>query len=323
MGGIVARIAFALAAALALPAMAQDFPNRPVTMLVPYAAGGPGDLIARVIHMEMAQRMGQAVVIELKPGAGGNIGAEIVAKNVKPDGYTVLKASTSLASNPVLQKKFPFDHQTDLIPVAGINIVPMSVVVSPAVPVKTLADFVDWAKKKQGGVTYGSAGPGTTSHLAGALFGAIAGIEVLHVPFKGVAPAQAALLGGQLEGMFDFVSSMAPQVRAGKLRALAVASRERLPSLPDVPTSAEAGYPAYDVAGWFGLFAPKGTPREIVMKWNDATNFALDHPDVKKRFADRGEIALRGSPEDFGKFYRGEVERWRKLVAAGRLQQID
>lgn len=306
-------------------ASAQEYPNRPITMIIPYAAGGPGDQIGRVIYNEMAQRLGQQVVLEMKPGAGGNIGAELVAKTAKPDGYTILKTATSLASNPVLQKKFPFDVLNDLVPVGGVNVIPMSVVVNNNVPAKDLKEFVAWAKKKDkgAGVTFGSAGPGTTTHLAGVLFGEVAGIEVTHVPFKGVAPAQVALLGGQLEAMFDFVSSVTPHVKAGKMRGLAVSASVRLPSLPDVPTAAEQGLARYDLMGWFGIFAPRGTPPAVVAKLNDAINFALNHPDVKKRFADRGEITLPGTPEQFGAYFRGQIDLWRKLMASGRLEQID
>ncbi len=309
---------------LAPAAVAQEYPSRPVTMIVPYAAGGPGDQIARVLQNEMAQRLGQNLVVELKPGAGGNIGAEYVAKTSRPDGYTILKTATSLASNPILQKNFPFDPFNDLIAVAGVNIIPMSVAVNPSVPVKDLKEFIAWAKKKEkgNGVTFGSAGPGTTTHLSGVLFADVAGIEVTHVPFKGVAPAQVALLGGQIEAMFDFASTIAPHIRAGKVRGLAVAANARLASLPELPTAMEQGV-NYDFAGWFGVFAPRGTPPAIVAKLNDAVNFALNHPDVRKRFADRGEIVTPGTPEMFAKYFREQVDVWRKLMAAGRLQHID
>ncbi len=305
-------------------ASAQEFPTRPVTMIVPYAAGGPGDQISRLIQNEMSQRLGQNVVIELKPGAGGNIGAEQVAKTSRPDGYTILNTATSLASNPILQKNFPFDPLTDLVAVAGVNVIPMSVAVHPSVPVKDLKEFIAWAKKKEKGhgVTFGSAGPGTTTHLSGVLFADVAGIEVTHVAYKGSAPAQVALLGGQIEAMFDFASTIAPQIKAGKVRGLAVAAPARLATMPDLPTAKEQGV-NYDFAGWFGIFAPRGTPPAVVAKLNDAVNFALNHPDVKKRLADRGEIGIPGTPEDFAKFFRGQMDLWRKLMAAGRLQHID
>ena len=305
-------------------AIAQEYPVRPVTMIVPYAAGGPGDQIARVIQNEMSQRLGQNLVIELKPGAGGNIGAEQVAKISRPDGYTILLTATSLASNPVIQKNFPFDPFTDLIAVAGVNVIPMSVAVHPSVPAKDLREFIAWAKKKDKGhgVTFGSAGPGTTTHLSGVLFADVAGIEITHVPFKGTAPAQVALLGGQLEAMFDFASTIAPHIKAGKVRGLAVAADSRLANLPDLPTAKEQGV-NYDFAGWFGVFAPRGTPLAVVAKLNEAVNFTLNHPDVKKRIADRGEIATPGTPEDFAKFFRNQMDVWRKLLAAGRLQHID
>jgi tripartite-type tricarboxylate transporter receptor subunit TctC len=310
-------------AAASCAASAQAWPTKPIIMIVPYAAGGPGDTIGRAIVPEMGQYLGQQVVIELKPGAGGNIGGELVAKTARPDGYTILEASTSHSTNPVLQKKFPFDPLKDLMPVGGINIVPSSVVVHPSVPVKTLAEFIDYAKKKPVAITYGSAGPGTTSHLAGVLFASIVGIEALHIPFRGVAPAQTALLGGQLDAMFDFVSSTSPQVRAGKLRALAVASDKRQAVLPEVPTAAELGYPAYNIGGWFGIFAPAGTPPEVIAKLNAAVNYALEAPASKKRLADMGTQTMAGTPEDFGRFYRSELDRWRKLLAEGRLENID
>lgn len=320
---LAALATFAAFAASGDPANAQEFPSvRPVTMIVPYAAGGPGDQIARVIQNEMAQRLGQSVVIELKPGAGGNIGAEHVAKIARPDGYTILKTATSLASNPILQKKFPFDPLVDLVAIGGVNIIPMSVIVHPSVPANDLQAFIAWAKKKGNGVTYGSAGPGTTTHLAGVLFADVTGIEVTHIPFKGVAPAQVALLGGQLEAMFDFASTMIPHVKAGKLRGLAVASSARVASMPDVPTAKEQGIP-YEFAGWFGMFAPRATPPAVVAKLNDALNFALNHPDVKKRFADRGEIVTPGTPDEFAKYFGSQIEVWRKLLASGRLQHLD
>ena len=311
-------------AGLSTNAIAQEYPTRPITMIVPYAAGGPADQISRVIQHEMSQRLGQNVVIELKPGAGGNIGAEQVAKTSKPDGYTILNTATSLASNPILQKNFPFDPLTDLVAVAGINVIPMSVAVHPSVPVKDLREFIAWAKKKDKGhgVTFGSAGPGTTTHLSGVLFADVAGIEITHVPYKGTAPAQVALLGGQLEAIFDFASTIAPHIKAGKVRGLAVAGPVRVSSLPDVPTAIEQGV-NYDFAGWFGIFVPRGTPPAIVAKLNDAVNYALNHPDVKRRIFDRGEIGTPGTPEEFAKFFRGQMELWRKLLAAGRLQHID
>ena len=315
-----------IAASLAttsLAASAQAWPAKPIVMIVPYAAGGPGDIMSRAIVPEMSQNLGQQVVIDLRPGAGGNIGGELVAKTARPDGYTILWAAPSHASNPVLQKKFPFDPFKDLTPVGGVNIVPSSVVVHPSVPAKNLAEFVAFAKKKQGGVTYGSAGPGTASHLAGVLFASIVGIEALHVPFRGVAPAQTALIGGQLDAMFDFVSSTAPHVKAGKLRALAVASDKRQAVMPDVPTAAELGYPAFNIGGWFGIFAPAGTPPDVIGKLNAAVNYALEARASKKRLTDMGTQTMPGTPEDFGRFYSSEVERWRKLLADGKLENID
>jgi len=320
---IVRTIIAAALAGTCLASAAQTWPTKPIVMIVPYAAGGPGDNIARAFVQEMGEHLGQQIIVDLRPGAGGNIGGELVAKTARPDGYTILEASTSHATNPVLQKHFPFDPLKDLTPVGGINIVPSSVVVHPSFPAKNLAELIAFARKNPGGITYGSAGPGTTSHLGGVLFASITGIEALHIPFRGVAPAQVALLGGQIDAMFDFVSSTAPQVRSGKLRGLAVASRRRQAILPDVPTAAELGYPAYIIGGWFGLFAPAGTPPEVIAKLNAALNYALEAPTSKKRLIDMGTQPIPGTPEDLDRFYRSEVERWRKLLAEGKLEKID
>ena len=304
-------------------AMSQTWPIKPIVMIVPYAAGGPGDILARAIIPEISQHLGHPVIIDLKPGAGGNIGAEVVAKTARPDGYTILWTSISIATNPVLQRKFPFDPFKDLTPVAAVSIVPTCVVVNLAVPVNTLAELITYAKKKPGGITYGSAGPGTASHLGGVLFTAITGIEALHVPFKGIAPAQTALLGGQLDVMFDFTSSAAAQVKSGRLRALAVASDKRQTVMADIPTAGELGFPAYDFGGWFGIFAPAQTPRDVIKRLNTAVNFALGAPSSKKRLTDLGTQTMPGTSDDFGHFYQGEVDRWRKLLAEGRLENID
>jgi len=312
-------------AALALhapAALAQEFPVRPVNMVVPYAAGGSADVLGRVIAQEMAKPLGQSVVVELKPGAGGNLGAEQVAKNSRADGYTFLFASVSLATSVSLSK-LNFDPRRDLVPVAGVATIPSLMVISADSPYKTLPELVKAAKEKKIQVSFGSSGNATGSHLVGELFKAAAGIDMLHVPYKGSGAVYPDLIAGRITILTDVMGSALGMVKGGKVRALAITSLQRSKTLPEVPTIAEQGYPGFEFGTWFGFFAPAGTPPEAVHKLEAAALKALQTDAVKERLEAVGAQTLPGPGPAFGKWYLQDVERWAKLVREGRVQPVE
>ena len=291
-------------------------------MIVPYSPGGTGDNIGRAVGAKLGEFLGQQVIIDNRPGAGGNIGAEATVR-AAPDGYTVVMAATSLASNPALQRKMPFDPLKDLVPVSGCCEVPIIVVVHPSLPMKDIKEFVAYAKAYPGKLTYASSGIGTSSHLAAELFRVQTGIDMLHAPYKTDALAMPDLLSGQVPVMFMFQTAALPQVRAGRLRALAVSTAQRSPLAPELPTVAEAGVPGYEFSGWFGIFAPAATPKEIVNKIAAAAVKAVQSPDLRERLSQQGFMAVASGPEQFAAFFRGEVAKWARVVKEGGLQPQD
>jgi len=317
--------ALALAAAIVAGAFvnaAEPYPAKVIRVIVPYSPGGTGDNIGRAVGAKLGELLGQQVIIDNRPGAGGNIGAEATVR-AAPDGYTVVMAATSLASNPALQRKMPFDPLKDLVPVSGCCEVPMIVVVHPSLPVKNIKEFVAYAKAYPGKLTYASSGIGTSSHLAAELFRVQTGVDMLHAPYKTDALAMPDLLSGEVPVMFMFQTTALPQVRAGKLRALAVSTAQRSPLAPELPTVAEAGVPGYEFSGWFGIFAPAATPTEIVNKLAAASVKAVQSPDLRERLSQQGFIPVASGPEQFAAFFRGEVAKWARVVKEGGLQPQD
>jgi len=316
-------LAALVAASLAAPpAGAQEFPVRPVQMVVPYAAGGSADVLGRVIAQEMAKPLGQSVVVELKPGAGGNLGAEQVAKNSRADGYTFLFASVSLATSVSLSK-LNFDPRKDLVPVAGVATIPSLMVIAADSPYKTLPELVKAARDNKVQVSFGSSGNATGSHLVGELFKAAAGIDMLHVPYKGSGAVYPDLIAGRITILTDVMGSALGMVKGGKVRALGITSLHRSKTLPDVPTIAEQGYPGFEFGTWFGFFAPTGTPPDAVKKLEHAALAALQTEAVKERLDAVGAQLLPGPGPEFGKWYLNDVERWARLVREGRVKPVE
>src|SRR5262252_1806050 len=304
------------AGAAALPAVAriaraQSYPARPVRIIVPFAPAGGTDIMARLIGQWLSERFGQQFVIENRPGAASNIGTEMVV-NAPPDGYTLLVATFVNAVNATLYDKLNFNFIRDIAPVASIAREPFAIEVHPSVPAKTVPEFIAYAKANPGKINMASAGVGSGNQIAGELFKMMAGVNLVHVPYRGAGPALVDLLGGQMQVMFASMSSSIEYVRAGKLRALAVTTATQLPTLPDTPTLAES-VPGYEFSFWTGVGAPKNTPTEIVGKLNREINAALADPKMKARLADLGVTALPGSPADFGKFIAEETLKWGKV----------
>lgn len=294
------------------PVFAADYPVRPVRWVVAFPAGGANDIVARLIGQALAERLGQNFIIENKAGAGGNIGTQ-AALIAAPDGYTLLFAAPHNAINATLYKKLPYDFLRDMTPVAGIAQTPNVMEVNPAVPAKTVAEFIAYAKANPGKINMASAGNGTAIHLSGELFMAMTGVKLVHVPYRGGAPALIDMIGGQVQVMFDNLPSSMAHIQSGKLRALAVTTRARAPALPDVPTVAET-VPGYQAGIWYGIVAPKGTPPEIVAKLNAAVTAALADPKIKTRLADLGCTPMPMAPAEFGSLLAAETEKWAKVI---------
>jgi tripartite-type tricarboxylate transporter receptor subunit TctC len=305
------------AGAAALPAVsriarAQAYPSRPVRIVVPFAAGGSTDIIARLIGQWLSERLGQQFVIENRPGAGSNIGTEVVV-NAPPDGYTLLLVGASSAINATLYEKLSFNFLRDIAPVSGIISIPFIMAVNPSFPAKTVSEFIAYARANPGKVNMASGGNGTAGHLSGELFKMMAGINMVHVPYRGEAPALTDMLGGQVQAMFGTMPASIEYVRAGKLRPLAVTSARRSELLPDLPTVGDF-VPGYETSAWQGIGAPKNTPAEIINKLNKEINAGLADPKIKTRAGDMGGTVLTGSPADFGKLIADETEKWGKVV---------
>ncbi|MCU0973209.1 MAG: tripartite tricarboxylate transporter substrate binding protein [Burkholderiales bacterium] len=298
---------------------AERWPTRPIRMIVPFAPGGTTDIIARIIAPRMAEGLGQPVVVENRPGAGGNVGAEQVAR-AAPDGYTMLLGTPGpLATNVSLMKQMPYDPAKDFTAIGQVVSVQSVVVVNAQQPFQTLADLVAYAKRNPGKLTYGSGGAGSSPHLAGELLKAQAGIFMVHLPYRGDALAVNDLLGGQISAMVANIAGVLPHVKSGKLRALAVAGPKRSPLLPEVPTVSESGLPNYSVTGWAGLVAPAGTPAPIVAKLNAELNRVLNSPDVAERIAQQAAEPAPGSAAAFDSFIRSELSRWAEVIKRSRI----
>jgi tripartite-type tricarboxylate transporter receptor subunit TctC len=319
------RLFLQLAAAAAmLPAVsrgarAQAYPQRPVRLIVPFASGGASDILARLIGQWLSERLGQPFVIEMRPGAGGNVGTEAVV-NAPPDGYTLLMVNAApSAINATLYDKLGFNFLRDMAPVGGVVRTPLVLLVNPAFPVKTVPELIAFAKANPGKVNMASAGNGTPPHVAGELLKIMAGVDIVHVPYRGGGPALVDLLGGQVQMMFGVITSSMEYIKAGKLRPLAVSTAMRATALPDLPTVGDF-LPGYEASDWYGICAPHGTPAEIVGKLNAEINAGLADPKLKARLADLGASVLLGSSADFGKLIADETEKWGKVVRAAHMK---
>ena len=311
------------AGAVALPAVsrlarAQTYPSRPVTLIVFVPAGGAPDIMARMIGQSLSQRLGQAIVIDNRPGAGGNLALQAVAR-APADGYTLLLIATPHAINVSLYEKNPVTVANDIAPVGGIDQQPFAMLVHPSFPAKTVPEFVAYAKANPGKINMTSSGAGNLSHLSGELFKMMAGIEMVHVPYRGAALAHAGLMAGEVHVMFDATASALPHIQSGRLRALAVTTAVRARALPEIPTIAEF-VPGYAVSGWVGVGVPKGTPAEIIGRLNKEINAVLADPGIRARFVDLGSEPLAGSAADFGKFIADETEKWGKVIRAANIK---
>jgi tripartite-type tricarboxylate transporter receptor subunit TctC len=304
----------ALVALAAMCAFAQSYPNKPIRLVVPFPPGGTTDILARDVGQRLTEALGQPVVIDNRPGAAGNIGSEIVAKST-PDGYTLLMCTVSShAINPSLYSKLPYDHIKDFAPVVLVARVPNVLEVNPSVPVYTVTDLIKLAKEKPGQLNFASSGSGTSIHLSGELFKTMAGVNMVHVPYKGSAPAVTDLVGGQVHLMFDNLPSSLQQIKGGKLRAIAVTSAQRSPALPDIPTIAESGLPGFEATSWFGVLAPAGTPAAIVNRLNAEVDKWLQSDSGKAQLLEQGALPAGGTPEEFAAYIRAETEKWAKVV---------
>lgn len=313
-GLALAALAITCTAASAQADSVADYPERPLSWIVPFPPGGAMDAIARVLSENMSQELGQSIVVENKPGAGGNIGASHVAK-AKPDGYTLMIAANGMAVNPFLYSRLNYDPIKDFAPISLLAAVP-NILVTQAerTDVRSLEDVIRQAKEKPGHYTYASAGVGTSIHLAGALFTYTGELDMLHVPYRGSGPAVADLIGGQVDYMFDSITSAKPHIESGKLKALAVTTAERSSTLPDLPTVAESGMPGYELTPWFATFAPAGTPPEIIEKLHDSMIKAMDSERVKEIFATIGAEYIGSTPQELATYLSAETEKWGKII---------
>ena len=311
------------AGAVALPALsrlasAQTYPSRPVHWIVSFAAGGPNDVVARIIGQHLSDHLGQQFVIENRPGAGGNVGMQSVLSSA-PDGYTIAFVGPNYAINPALYEKLPFDFIRDSVPVAGTMRLANVMEVHPAVPANNVAEFIAYAKANPGKINFASGGVGTSPHLSGELLKTMTGINLVHVPYRGTAPALSDLLAGQVQVLFDNIPGSIGHIRSGKVRALGVTGSKRVAAIPEVPTIGET-VPGYDVSIWYGIAAPRGTPPEIVAKLNQAVNAVLADPKLQARLAELGGEPMPTTPAQFGKLVAEETERWGKLIRAANIK---
>jgi tripartite-type tricarboxylate transporter receptor subunit TctC len=311
----------AVAASLALAAgmgAAQTWPAQPVKIIVGYPAGGASDVAARLVGQKMSERLGQPVVIDNRPGAAGNIGADLVAK-ASADGYTLLLGTISLSVNPSLYPQMTYDPLKDLAPISMISSTPFLLVSNPNSPYPSAKALLDAARSGKGEINYATAGNGSGSHLFTELLKSTAGIKLTHIPYKGAAPAMNDVLGNQVPVTFDNIITTLPLVKAGKLRALAVSTKQRSKVAPDIPTLAESGVPGFDATAWFGLFAPTGTPRDVLLRLNREVAEAVKDPVVSEKLLQLGAEPVSSSPEQFDAFFRGEVAKWGKVVRQSRI----
>jgi len=295
------------------PSCAEDYPSRAVKIIVPFGAGGPADIAARLLGNIMQEKFGQPFVVENRTGAGGVIGTQEVVKS-PPDGYTLLMMSNTQTANESLVPQRKYELMRDLAPIAPVNYADLVIVVHPSVPAKTLEEFIALAKSEPGKLNYASSGQGTPYHMAGELFKSMAGINVQHVPYRNSGDARTGVIAGQVQMMIDAVTTMAPNIAANQVRALATTGSQRSSVLPNVPTATEAGVPGYEATIWLGLMAPAGTPKPIIDKLNAAVNDAVKRPDIVKLWKDQGAVPMSMSPEEFDKFLRADIVKWADVV---------
>ena len=306
--------AFSALLAASAAAFAQTYPSKPIRLIVPFPPGGSADILARAIGQKAGEGLGQPFVVENRPGAGTAIGADALAKSA-PDGYAVMIGTVSShAINPALNPKLPYDPLKDFTPVSLVATIPFAMIVHPSVPAKNVQEFIALAKAKPGSLNYSSAGNGTSNHLAGELLKSMARVDIVHVPYKGSAPALNDLIAGQVSLMFDLVLTAAPHVKSGAVRGLAVTGAQRSSALPELPTVAESGVPGYEVSAWFGIFAPAGLAQPVVQRLNAEFVKGLQQPDLRQRLASQGAEPLTSTPEEFGSYLRSEIAKWAKVV---------
>jgi len=311
-------VAFAVAVVTALavlPALAQTYPARSVRIMVPFASGGPADIFARVLGQRLQESMAQPFVIENRPGAGSVVGTDVAAKSAA-DGYTLLMMSNAHTVNESLIPNKPYQLMREFIPVAPVNYSDLVLVVHPSVAANSLRELIDMAKAKPKELNYASSGPGTPYHFAGELFKVMAGVNIVHVPYKGSAGARTDVLGGQVHMMFDAITTMAPNVRAGKLKALGTTGKTRSPVLPEVPTVSEAGVPGYEAVIWLGIMAPTGTPRPVVDRLNAEIGRVANNAEIKESWIKQGAVPMTMTPEAFGQYIREDITKWAGVVKA-------
>ena len=318
----IARLACAaLAAAAAGAAFAQaGYPSKPVRLVVPSSAGGGTDIVARIIAPDLSKRLGQQVVIDNRPGAGTMIGIEVAAKS-PPDGYTLLMGLSTLAINSALYKKVPYDPQRDFAPITQAISSASIIVVHPSVPVKTLKELIAFARARPGQINYASAGTGTYPHMTMELFLSMAKLKMVHIPYKGTAPAMIDMVAGQVATMAATILTGMPQIRAGRLRPLGITSAARSPIVPDIPTVAEAGLPGYESVQWYGMLAPARTPRDIITRLHGEATRVLQQPEIKARFAGDGADPVGSSPEEFTRYIQSELTKWARVARDAGIQQ--
>ena len=313
---LAALLACGAAFPFAAFAQAGAYPNRPVRLVVGVPPGGATDLVARIVAEQLSRQTGQQFVVDNRGGAGGNIGAEIVAKSA-PDGYTLFLAPIgTMAINPFVYAKIPFDSVKDFAPVSQLTSIPIVMAVNPSVPAKDVREFIAYAKANPGKVNFGSGGNGTQSHISGVMLNSLAGIDMTHIPYKGNGPAMIDLLAGRVVVMFDQISSALPHIRSGKLNALGVTTAKRSAVAPDIPTLAETGLPTFEATTWHGLLAPAGTPRDVIAKLNAETVKALNSPELIEKFKANGIDPVSSTPEQFGALIKSEMQRWGEVVKA-------
>jgi tripartite-type tricarboxylate transporter receptor subunit TctC len=295
--------------------LAQGYPDKPLKLVVPFPPGGPTDIVGRLVAQKLAEGIGQPVVVENRPGAGGTVGSTAVAR-APADGYTLLYGSTTLAIAPSLYRDLAYDPRTAFAPISLVSRGPIIAAVNAQLPAKTLKDFIALAKSSPGRINYGSAGSGTPPHLAAELFKTVAGVDLVHVPYKGGGPAVSDLAGGQVQVCFEGLPTLLPHIKSGKVRALAITGAKRDPALPEVPTFAEAGLPGYDANFWNGLVAPAGTPAEVIARLNSVLVQALATPEVHAALVRLGLEAAGTTPQQFGDFIAAEIDKWARVVKA-------
>ena len=308
-----------VAAAISTPAFAQSYPSKPVKIIVPFAAGGPADNYARFIGKGLQDALGQSFVVENRPGAGSVIGTDAVAKSAA-DGYTLLLMSNAQTVNESLVANKPYQLMRDFVPVAPINYSDLVLVANPATGISNLKDLTSQAKARPGKINYASSGNGTPYHMAGELFKSMAGVYLVHIPYRGSSGARTDVIGGQVEVMFDAVTTMAEQIKAGKVKAIATTGKVRSDVLPDVPTMAEAGLAGYDATLWLGLMAPKGTPKEVVDKLNAAVSKIASQPDVKQLWNKQGAVPLVMTPVVFDKYMQDDIAKWARVIKTANIK---